>query len=76
MQLLLSLRVTSVYTTGQCRTQKLPKKLKIVETNWHDHSLESSLGALSDGTVSFSIQPFSGENAFSEFFSKNLEILN
>jgi hypothetical protein len=28
-------------------------------------------GALSDGTISFSIQPFSGENAFSEFFSKN-----
>jgi hypothetical protein len=32
--------------------------------------LESSRGALSDGTISFSIQPFPGENAFSEFSLK------
>jgi hypothetical protein len=32
-------------------TQKLPPKFKIVEAYWHDHSLESSWGALSDGTI-------------------------
>jgi hypothetical protein len=47
-------------------TQKLPKIFKIVETYLHDHSLESSWGALR-----FSIQSFSGVNAFSEFFSNN-----
>jgi hypothetical protein len=35
-------------------------------------SVVRSLGALSDGTFSFSLQPFSPENAFSEFFSKNI----
>jgi hypothetical protein len=35
--------VTSVTKGG---TQKLPKKYNIVETYWHDHSLESSWGAL------------------------------
>jgi hypothetical protein len=30
----------------------------------HDHSLESSWGALSDGTIHFSIQPFSGKKFF------------
>jgi hypothetical protein len=45
-----------------------PKIFKIVETYWHDHSLENSWGALSDGTIRFSIQPFSGGNAFSESF--------
>jgi hypothetical protein len=42
--------------------QKLPKngqmndgnKWKIIETYWHDHSLESSGGALSDSTIRFS----------------------
>jgi hypothetical protein len=34
--------------------QKLPNKFKIVKTYWHDHSLESSRGALSDGTISVS----------------------
>jgi hypothetical protein len=33
---------------------------KIVETYGHDHSLERSWGALSGGTISFSIQPFPG----------------
>jgi hypothetical protein len=37
--------VTSVTKGG---TQKLPKTLKIVETYGHDHSLESSWGAVSD----------------------------
>jgi hypothetical protein len=55
--------VTSVTKGG-----KLPENFKIVGTYWHDHSLESSWGALSDGTISFFIQPFSGENAFSGFF--------
>jgi hypothetical protein len=33
-------------------THKLPQKYKIVETFWHDHSLESCWGALfSDGTI-------------------------
>jgi hypothetical protein len=41
---------------------------KIVEKYWHDHSSESSWEAISDGTISFSIQSFLGENAFSEFF--------
>jgi hypothetical protein len=31
---------------------------KIVETYWYDHSLESSWGALSDGTISILIPPF------------------
>jgi hypothetical protein len=39
------------------RTQKLPQKIKIAETYRHDHSLESSWGALSDGTIRFLIQP-------------------
>jgi hypothetical protein len=37
-------------------TQKLPQKCKIVEIYEHDHSL-----APSDGTISFSIQTFSGK---------------
>jgi hypothetical protein len=35
----------------------LAKTFQIVETHWHDHSLENSWEALSDGTISFSIQP-------------------
>jgi hypothetical protein len=42
---------------------------KIVKTYWHDHSVESSWGALSDGTISFPIQPFSGMH-FLKFFKK------
>jgi hypothetical protein len=58
---------TSVTKGG---TQKMPKISKIVKRYWHDHSLESSWGALSDGTIYILlIQPF-GENTFSEFFSK------
>jgi hypothetical protein len=32
--------------------------------------LESSCRALSDGAIVFLLQPFPGENGFSEFFSK------
>jgi hypothetical protein len=39
--------VTSVTEGG---TQKLPKAFKIIETYCQEHSLESSGGALSDGT--------------------------
>jgi hypothetical protein len=53
--------VTSVTKGG---TQKLSKTFNIVETYWRDHSLESSGGALSDGTISFLIQPFSGKMHF------------
>jgi hypothetical protein len=44
--------------------QKLQKKIEIVETYWHDHSLESAWGAPSDGTISFLIQPFWGKMYF------------
>jgi hypothetical protein len=47
-----------------------PKNLRLSK---HDHSLESSCGALSDGTITFLIQPISGKIAFSEFFSVNNE---
>jgi hypothetical protein len=55
--------------------QKLPKKFKIVETYWHDHSLESSGGALDDGTIRFSIQPFLGKKCIFWIFLKNLQSL-
>jgi hypothetical protein len=60
--------VTSVTKGG---TQKLPQKFKIVETYWHDHSLESSWGALSDDTISFSII-FGGNMHFLNFSKKTL----
>jgi hypothetical protein len=49
---------TSVTKGG---TQKLAKQYKIVGTYWHDHSLERSWKALSDGTIICSIQPVFGE---------------
>jgi hypothetical protein len=49
--------VTSVTKGG---TQKLPKKFKIVETYRQDHSLESSRGTLSDGSI-FRLNSFLGE---------------
>jgi hypothetical protein len=39
-----------------------PISLKMVKTHWHDHSLESSRGALSDGTISLWIE--SGKTFF------------
>jgi hypothetical protein len=50
--------VTSATKGG---TQKLPKKFKIVETYWRDHSLESFWEALSDGAISCSNQFVLGE---------------
>jgi hypothetical protein len=44
---------TSVTKGG---TKKLSKKLKIVETYRHDHSLESSGGALSDVPLHVDVQ--------------------
>jgi hypothetical protein len=60
----------------QEQEKKLAKKFKIVETYWHDHALEISWGALSDGTgtISLLIQPLSGEK-FSEFFRKKTSVL-
>jgi hypothetical protein len=46
---------------GDNSHRNCPKKFKIVETYWHDHSLESFWGALSDGTISWLIHPFSGD---------------
>jgi hypothetical protein len=49
------------------KTEEIVQKIKIVETN-HWKALEELLMVL------FSIQQFSGGNAFSEFFSKNLSL--
>jgi hypothetical protein len=35
-------------------TEIVQQNLRLVETYWHDHSLERSWGALSDGTISIS----------------------
>jgi hypothetical protein len=58
--------VTSVTKDG---TQKLPQNFKIVETYWHDHSIESSWGALSDD-ITLVFQLFSGKMHFLIFFQK------
>jgi hypothetical protein len=51
--------------------QKLTQKFMSVETYWHDHSLESSRGALSDSTICFSIlKPFLVEFIFWIFLKK------
>jgi hypothetical protein len=49
-------------------TQKLPKRFQIVETYRHDHSLESSCGALSDGTIFEKVH-------FKNFFSQKPQTL-
>jgi hypothetical protein len=64
--------MVTVVTKGG--TQKLPQKNQIVESYWHDHSLESSSEALSDSTISFSINPFQGDSIF-WIFLKNLSLL-
>jgi hypothetical protein len=43
---------------------------KIVGTYWHDHSLEHTWGALSNGTISFLIQLFWGGINFLNFYKK------
>jgi hypothetical protein len=48
---------------GRGTQKSCPKKCRIVETYWHDHSLESSWGALSDGTITLR-QPFRGNVHF------------
>jgi hypothetical protein len=58
----------------QGRDTEIAKKNNIVETYWHDHSLERSWGALSDGTISFSIQ-FSGEECFFWIFLKETSVM-
>jgi hypothetical protein len=45
--------VTDGVTKGVA--QKLPKHFRIVGTYWHDYSLESSWGALSDGSIGSTI---------------------
>jgi hypothetical protein len=61
--------VNSLRTDGdfcpQGRDTAIAKKFKIVEIYWLTWPLESSRGALSDGTISFF-----GKDAFSEFLSK------
>jgi hypothetical protein len=66
---------TKVNAIAKGGTQKLPQKFKIVEIYWHDHSLERSWGALSDGTISFSIQPFSGGQYIFWIFLKKRQSL-
>jgi hypothetical protein len=56
-------------------SQKLPQKCKIVETYWRDHSSERSGGALFDGTISFSFQPFFGETCLFLIFLKKTSVL-
>jgi hypothetical protein len=63
--------VTSVTKGG---TQKFPQKFKIVGTYWHD-LLGSSWGALSDGTISFSIR-FLGKRIFWIFLKKPQSLKN
>jgi hypothetical protein len=46
-------------------------KIEIVETYRHDHSLESSGGALSDSTIRFLIQPFLGEMHYLNLLPKS-----
>jgi hypothetical protein len=67
--------VTSV-TQGRDTEIAQAKDFKIVGTYWHNHSLESSWGALSDGTgtstIKFLINHFRWKNAFLKFSQKNL----
>jgi hypothetical protein len=42
--------LNSLRTDGDFCHKGRTQKMKIVETYWHDHSLESSRGALSYGT--------------------------
>jgi hypothetical protein len=52
-------------------TQKLPHKCKFAEINWHDMTIHwNSWEALSDGTISCLIQPYSGEKSNFWFCSK------
>jgi hypothetical protein len=59
----------------RARHRICPPKFKIVETYWHDHSLEKSWGALSDGTIGFLIQPFVGKKFIFRIFLKKPSVL-
>jgi hypothetical protein len=64
--------LTDVDFCHQGGTQKLSKN-KIIETYWHDHSLESSWGALSDGTIIlFDSTILGGKMHFLNFSHKTL----
>jgi hypothetical protein len=60
----------------QGRDTEIAQTFKIVAPYWHDHSLESSSDALSDGTISFSIHQLPGEICFFWIFLKNTPVLN
>jgi hypothetical protein len=47
---------------------EIAQKIHIIETYWHDHSLEGSGGAVFNGTITFCDSTMFGD-AFSEFFS-------
>jgi hypothetical protein len=73
-----SIQINSLSTDGdfchQEQDTEIANKFKIVETYRHDHSLESSWGALSDGTI-FAIQIFSWEKCIFWNFLKNFSQL-
>jgi hypothetical protein len=71
------LGVKGFYQQGWHQTlTEIANKFKIVETYWHDHSLESSCRALSDCTIRFSIKPFSGKCIFWIFLQKPQSLKN
>jgi hypothetical protein len=52
---------------------EIAQNIEIVEIYWHDHSLESSGGTLTDGPISFFLfYHFWGKMHFLNFLSKNL----
>jgi hypothetical protein len=64
--------VTSVTKGGTGSKKRLSKH---TDMTIHWKALEEHFLMLSNGTISHSIHPISGEVAFSEFFSKNLLVL-
>jgi hypothetical protein len=64
----------SITDPGGRGSESAPPKIKIVETYRHYHSLESSWGALSDGTISFP-NHFWGKNHFLFLFLKKPHFL-
>jgi hypothetical protein len=55
------LRTDGNFCHQQGQDSEIAQKIfKIVKTYWHDHSLESSWEALSDGTISFFYFPILG----------------
>jgi hypothetical protein len=64
------LKIPSVKCVTKGGTQKLTPKIKVDETYWHDHSLESSWGAFPDGTINFQ-----GGMHFLNFFQNTIPSL-